>query len=140
MKLGYRVAVLLSASLLLAGCESLGTGEAAPVVGLGGVATAGALAGEPLPAGAAGAAAAPGEAALLQFVAEEGPGAQAVLDDGRGGILVAMVERQYVSARGRSCKRLSLQRGAAGGTERRLACRAEAGWQLVQPLTGGATL
>jgi len=120
-----RVAVLLSCCGLLAACETFGGPPAGP---------------EPaaVPAAAAPVVAAPGQAELLRFVAEESPGAQAVIDDQRGGILyIALIEREYVSARGRLCKRVSLERGAAGGAgERRIACRGEEGWVLVRPLVG----
>lgn len=131
MKVLGRVAILLSFCGLLAACETFGGAPAAT-----GSAAAGVPVAAPLAAPAA--TAAPGQAELLRFVAEESPGAQAVIDDQRGGILyIALIEREYVSARGRLCKRISLGRSAEGGAgERRVACRGEEGWVLVRPLLG----
>lgn len=123
-----RMALLLSISGLLAACETFDSLGGAPQP-----------ASEAVPVAAApGPAAVPGQTELLRFVAEESPGAQAVIDDQRGGILyIALIEREYVSARGRLCKRVSLERGGGGGEgERRVACRGEEGWVLVRPLLG----
>lgn len=133
MKVLCRLAILLSFGGLLAACETFGGvpagSGAAPGTAPGGV-----------PVAAPAAAAAPGQGELLRFVAEESPGAQAVIDDQRGGILyIALIEREYVSARGRLCKRISLGRSADGGAgERHVACRGEEGWVLVRPLLGAS--
>ena len=139
MKVVRQVAVFLSLCGALTACETMGVATGETGLSAAGVATQAAATVE-VPAS-------PGEAQLLRFVSEEAVGAQAVIDDTRSGsVYIALIDREYVSARGRLCKQISLERAAggrlAGGGEapRRVACQVEAGWQLVRPLMGTAAL
>lgn len=127
--LALRLSACLSLCALLAACGTLGAATGETAMGAGGVAVD----------ASESAAASPQDAALLAFVAEGAPGSRAPVDDGRGGVVQAYIEDEYVSARGRLCRRLALSGGSFGGSSSgRIACQNGEDWRLIRPLRGVA--
>jgi len=121
--LGLLLAVLLGA------CSSTGTSGPPTELGTGGVP----VAVEARPAASA------AEAELLEFVATASPGSHGTILSEQDGMLEAAVGSEYVSARGRLCRHLSIWRGNASQASERIACQSENGWELIRPLRGVAS-
>jgi len=114
---------------LLGACSSLGASTPPSELGVGGVPVAVERA-QTLDAA---------EAELLEFVATSTPGSQGTVLSEQEGMLQAVIGSEYVSARGRLCRHLSIWRGAANQASERIACQNESGWELIRPLRGVAS-
>ncbi|HLW28540.1 MAG TPA: hypothetical protein VKY54_12460 [Kiloniellales bacterium] len=122
--------ILLSLPLVafLGACSTLGSSSYPTEVGAGGV-----------PVAAERHEASGEDAELLAFVATGAPGTQGTVLSEQQGMLQAAIGSEYVSARGRLCRHLTLWGGASGQPSQRIACQNETGWELIRPLRGLAS-
>lgn len=124
-----RMLISLSLTGLLAACGTLGSSGTPPTeIGIGGV-----------PVAAEQNAPSVEDAELLQFVAAGTPGSQGTVLSEQQGMIQAAIDNEYVSARGRLCRHLTLWRGSASQPSQRVACQNEEGWELIRPLRGLAS-
>ena len=126
--LPLRMLISLSVAGLVGACGTLGSSSPPMEIGVGGVPVAAERN-------------APGveNAELLEFVAAGGPGSQGTVLSEQQGMIQAAIGSEYVSARGRLCRHVTVWRGSASQPGQRVACQGEAGWELIRPLRGQAS-
>lgn len=126
--LPLRMLISLSVAGLAGACGTLGSSTTPTEIGVGGV-----------PVAAERNAPEVEDRELLQFVAAGTPGNQGTVLSEQQGMFQAAIGNEYVSARGRLCRQLTLWRGSASQPIHRVACQGEAGWELIRPLRGLAS-
>lgn len=127
-RLPIRMIIGFSLVGLLGACSTLASSSYPTEVGPGGV-----------PVAAERNAPSAEDTELLAFVAAGAPGTQGTVLSEQQGMIQAAIGSEYVSARGRLCRHLTLWGGATGQPSQRIACQDEAGWELVRPLRGLAS-
>lgn len=113
----------LSLCLLIAACST--TNSATP----GSEATAGGI-----PVAVEQQTTTPADAALLNFASTAPPGSQELIPLEGGVEAQVLINEEYVSARGRLCRRLTLWNTQTARPSERVLCQGQQGWHLIRPL------
>ncbi|MDF2095189.1 DVU3141 family protein [Aquibaculum arenosum] len=76
----------------------------------------------------------PADAALLNFASTAPPGSQELIPLEGGVEAQVLINEEYVSARGRLCRRLTLWNTQTARPSERVMCQGQQGWHLIRPL------